>query len=466
MPRFVPTAVLAALIAACATPPPMPPSSLPLPAGPAAAAPATSGPLTVPDAVALALARNPDLAAAAARIAAAEGEVAVARTYFSPRIGVSVGYTQSTDPVFVFSSRLRQRDLRMAADFNDPGSYGNARASLEAAWLLADGGRREARVNMAQLAALVERGGRAALMNELKASVISTCLAVFEAREHTRVARESVRLVEEQERIARSRFEAGSSQRSDVLTVEVRLAEAKEGVVRAENAGLRALSALRFLAGVPAGEPFELAEAPGFRVPPVTEEDPLATARANRPEVSRARRAVDLATAEVGLREADRRPTVSVFGSWDFDDRKGAFDGGEDSRTGGVRFDLPVFEGYRSAAEVSAAQARVREAEENVRRAVLAVEADVRQADLSLREAQERVRVSEKAEELAVEALALIRARYEGGTATITEYLDAEVALTGARARKVNARYEVERATADLRRALGICRAGAEEGGQ
>ena len=55
-----------------------------------------------------------------------------------------------------------------------------------------------------------------------------------------------------------------------------------------------------------------------------------------------------------------------------------------------------------------------------------------------------------------------VSARYDverATAATITEYLDAEVALTGARVRNVSARYDVERATADLRRALGICRA-------
>ena len=84
-------------------------------------------------------------------------------------------------------------------------------------------------------------------------------------------------------------------------------------------------------------------------------------------------------------------------------------------------------------------------------------------ASLRLTEARNRVEVSEKSAEQADEALRLIRVRYENGAATITEYLDAEVRLTGARVRDVAARYDIERATADLRRALGVCRAGLSE---
>jgi outer membrane protein TolC len=461
----VATALVALSLLACAIPPPVesPPVSLVLtaPAAPDGGAP--PAPLAVPDAVMLALKRNPDLAAAAARIAASEEAIRVAAASFRPRIGLSGGYTHTTDPVQVFMYRLRQRELSMNGDFNHPGAHGNARASVEASWLLFDGGRRVAGERLAQLNALVEQGERAAIANELKAAVISTCLAVYEAREYAKVSEKSVELVTDQIRIAKSRFDAGSAQRSDLLSVEVRLAEAREEVVRATNAGERALTALRGLIGMRASEPLELADAPGFRVPPVLEENRIETALKNRPEVAQTLRGVDMAQTGVALKEADRNLLVSLFGSWDFDERDGTFGGNRESRTGGVRVDIPVFEGGRTDAEVAMAKALVRESRERFRGIVLMVEADVRRAELDLSEAEERVRVSEKSVEQAEEALSMVRARYESGSALITEYLDAETALTGARVRRVASRYRVERATADLRRAMGICKAGAQD---
>ncbi|MCU0725475.1 MAG: TolC family protein [Planctomycetes bacterium] len=465
MSRVIPVfAVL--LLLACAIPPPEDPTLATLPIvrlpveEPEGAAVA---PLAVPDAVVLALKNNPGLAAAAARIAAADEAIRAVAASYLPRLGLSGGYAHTTDPVQVFMMQLRQRELRMTGDFNHPGAHGNARASVEASWLLFDGGRRSAGERMAQLNSLVEQGERAAIANELKAAVISTCLAVYEAREFSKVADKSVALVSEQLRIAESRFEAGSAQRSDVLSVEVRLAEAREEVVRARNAGERALTALRGLLGMRAVEPLVLADDPGFRVPPVLGENRIETALSSRPEVGRGMRGVEMALAGVNLKEADRRLMLSVYGSWDFDERDGTFGGNRESRTGGFRVDLPVFEGGRTDAEVAVAKARVREAKELLRSVVLMVESDVRRAELDLAEAEERVRVSEKSEERAEEALSMIRARYESGAATITEYLDAETALTGARVRGVASRYQVERATADLRRAMGICRAGTED---
>jgi outer membrane protein TolC len=436
-------------------------AEVPPPAGDGPA-PTAVGPLdlTVPAAVELAVVRNPDVAMAAARILAARAAVDEARSAWYPKLGLSLGYTHTNDPVLVFMSRLRQRQLEFGGDFNEPGDHGNLRASAELSWLVWDGGRREAGEDLARIGVRREEAGRDAVLNELKAAVIQTCIAVFESEEYTGVAEESLRLVRQQLSIARTRLDAGAAQRSDVLSVEVRQAEAEEGLVRARNAKERALTALRRLLGLRAEEEFSLVSMGGFRVPPVEETRLMETARANRPEVRHALEAVAAAEGAVVLERADRMPTISAFGSYDLDDEDVTFTLKQDSATAGVRVDLNVFEGYRSEARIAAAGARVREAREAVRKTLLAVEADVTRARLDLAEARERVRVSETSVRQAEEALNLIRSRYETGAATITEYLDAEVALTDARVRRVAARFGVERATADLRRALGICRAG------
>lgn len=415
--------------------------------------------LAVPDAVMLALEKNPDLGIGAARILAARAGVEEARSAWYPSFGLSLGYTHSNDPVFVFMQTLRQRDLTFGGDFNEPGGHGNARLSAGFDWLVWDGGRRQAGEDLARLQVNLTEDARAAVENELKAAVIRTCLAVFEAEEFIHVSEESVRLVEQQLSVAKARFAAGAAQRSDMLSVEVRQAEAKEGLVLARNSRKRGLASLRSLLGLTAAEPFTLEGRGGFHVPPVEETEHMAVARANRPEIRRAESAVVAARRGVDLAEAGRMPTVSAFGSYDLDDEHGVFTQKQDSVTGGVRVDLNVFEGYRSSARIAAAKARVTEAGEAARKTLLVVEADVTRAELALGEARERLAVSLKSEAQAEEALHLIGARYENGAATITEFLDAEVALTGARVRNVAGRYLVERATADLRRALGICRA-------
>ncbi len=463
-----PLLLLSLLLTACAGVTPRaadPPASGPAPlarkdaAGPEESPP---GPLVlgVADAVRTAVEHNPDLRVASARIEEARQGVAEARAAFYPSLSAGIGYTHTNDPVLVFMEWLRQRELNFGMDFNHPDGRGNFRASLSARWLLYDGGRRRAAEDLARFGVDLSADARAVVLNGLKAAVIETCLVVFETEEFIRVAEDSVKLVREQLKIVTSRFEAGAARRSDVLSVEVRLAEAREALVKARNARERALNGLRGLLGLSASEPFRLAEGKGFHVPPVDEKDLLATARAHRPEIRRAARAVRAARREVELEATGTSPTVSAFGSYDLDDQSGTFTGRQDSATGGIRVDVPIFSGFSTRARVARARARLLAAEAEERKAILAVETDVKNARLALAEARERLTVSEKSTERAEEALSLIRARYESGAATITEYLDAEVALTGARVRKVAARYDVERATAELRRALGICRAG------
>lgn len=417
--------------------------------------------LSVAEAVAVAVERNPDLGIAAARILAAESAVMEARSAWYPRVGLALGYTHTNDPVLVFMSKLRQRDLSFGGDFNQPGDRGNARLSAEVSWLVWDGGRRQAGEDMARQAIRIEEAARDAVLNEMKAAVIGVSLAAYESDEFIKVAEDSVKLVEQQLLIAKSRFDAGAAQRSDVLQVEVRLASARESRVRAKNAKDRAVATLRALMGLSEREPFSLRPAGAFRVPPVEAEQYFETALANRPELRRAAEAVAAAELAVTSAEAGGMPTVAAFGSYDLDDRYGGFTPKQDSALAGVRVEYEVFDGGLTRSRIETARLRVREAREMSRKTEIVIERDVSTASLDLDEARERVRVTEKSEELAVEALNLIRSRYETGAATITEYLDAEVALTEARVRKVAARFDEERATADLRRALGICRAGA-----
>ena len=59
--------------------------------------------------------------------------------------------------------------------------------------------------------------------------------------------------------IAKKRLEGGSLLKTDVLDIEVRLAQAREDLVRARNANALAVRALRNLLGIESGE-FEVAD--------------------------------------------------------------------------------------------------------------------------------------------------------------------------------------------------------------
>ena len=86
---------------------------------------------------------------------------------------------------------------------------------------------------------------------------------------------------------------------------------------------------------------------------------------------------------------------------------------------------------------------------------MLEVQLDVKTACLRVEEARSRLDVASASVTQAEETLNLVRRQFEGGTATVTRYLEAELMLTRARMRETNARYDLKKAMADTRRAMG-----------
>jgi outer membrane protein TolC len=116
---------------------------------------------------------------------------------------------------------------------------------------------------------------------------------------------------------------------------------------------------------------------------------------------------------------------------------------------------LNLFDGGRTEYDVERAAARLRELRAREQRLMLDIELDVRRSHLQLVDARQRLEVATQAIAQAGESLREIEVRYRGQAATITELIDAQVALSNARVRRANAESDVEIARAALQRAIG-----------
>src|SRR5690606_40836950 len=112
---------------------------------------------------------------------------------------------------------------------------------------------------------------------------------------------------------ASSRVAAGSGLTADVLDMEVRLAQAREDLVRARNANALSERALRNLLGLEAPEEFTVAENPPAASAP---EDNDFSRRPELIAISERERATE---ARVRQARAGYRPQLSAFGSLDYD---------------------------------------------------------------------------------------------------------------------------------------------------
>jgi outer membrane protein TolC len=278
---------------------------------------------------------------------------------------------------------------------------------------------------------------------------------LLQARDLAKVRREAVQQVEQHLKIVESRFRNETAVKSDVLTVQVRLAEVREALISANNQFELAWAVLDNVTGTTLQRrplPQQIPSAPwGDHV--AEAEVAVGEALGTRSELGALANQREAAREGVLVAEAGKRPSVDLV--TDYDVYTGDFRRGNDSFFAGLVFQLNLFDGGRTALDVRRAMARVRKLEARERRLVLDVELDVRRSYLQLNDAEERLKVTTQTIDQAQESLREIEVRYRGQTATITQLVDGQVALSNARVRHTNAQADVEIARASLERAIG-----------
>jgi outer membrane protein TolC len=406
--------------------------------------------LTLPEAMRLALEKNPDLASAQQRVNAARAALRQADAAFWPQIRVSEGYAASDNPVQAFMMTLNQRAFNLNANFNHPDNTENLNTKLLATYPLYDGGSDLAARQAARLGAEARADSSDAVRNELVFEVTRSFYTIGKARRFVSAAEAAVASMESNLNLASNRFVQGSVLKSDLLDADVRLAEARENRVLARNALAISESIFRNVLGV--GETGNVtAVEVEFRAPPDAMTGPLDVSR--RPELLAVQKTVAAAERQVRTAVGGHLPRVNAFASYDLDSADTRRF--EDSWIAGVNVELDVFDGFLTRGKVAEARANLDAAREELRRTELALQLEAKEAQLNLQEAAARLETSGRAVSQAEESVQITKERYGNGLALLTQLLDAETALTSARQRRAAAEADCEIARAALDKALG-----------
>jgi outer membrane protein len=419
---------------------------------------ATSGPLDLGAALRLVQERNPDLAAAAAQVEAAAAGLRAAGAALRPRLSVDVGWLRSDAPSAALFKSIDAHVFAPTTDFNDPGWITNTEVGATLTQNLFDGGRDRALRRAAATGLEARRAQLDAVRNGLAAAAVAAWLEVHAARELAAADDASVRTVEAQVGELRTRVEGGAALRSDLLSLEVRLAEARERRLRTGLGERLALAALRGLLAWDPGQPLELAERGTEDLAgavPASLEDARALALEQRPELAATRQAVAGARATLEAAGRSRLPRLDLLArAWGAEDDT-SLDLNESNATLMLTLGFDLVDGGARRAGVAAARAHLREALARDRRAWLDVALDVETSWVRLEEARARLDVARQSIGASEETLALVERQFQGGSATVTRYLEAEAARTQVRTAEIRARLDLDRARIDLDRSMG-----------
>ena len=423
-------------------------------AGPLRQAP--KGALPLDQAVRIALQGNPDVETALARIRQAHAAIDEAGAAFWPTLSLYGEYLQGDAPSTYLFKTIDQRMLPPGVNFNDPGWFENYEVGLHARVNLFRGGRDLLRRRMAETGLHIHELDRQSIENALVESVIHAYFQALAGRDYVKIAEQSLCTVEEQKRVLEVRYRAGGALRSDLLSLEVRVAQAKEELVRARNNHALSLVALAILLSLDPDTPLDLeGEQELSPLFPQDYASGLAQALADRPELKKARHQVVRSYLALDMARSEYLPTLEAHAKYYMDDADARFNTSRDNWVAGIILNWDVFTGFSTRAKADQARGVLEEMLARDRKATQAVQLDVKAAYLGLTEARARIEVTRAAVAQAEESLSLVKKEYEGGSATITRYLEAELALTRARIRERAAYYDKEKSLASIGRGIG-----------
>lgn len=408
--------------------------------------------VTLDECIVATLRNNPDVRAATERVQAARAAIKEAQSAYYPMLGSSATYARTDNPPQAFMMMLNQRSVSLQSDFNNPPDTDNLALSLGVKYRLYDFGRRGLDNAMAKAGAEVSRLVLQGLQNDLIHQVTRGYHSVLQAGAFVTVQEESVKTFLESLRVANERLKAGGAVKTDVLNLEVQLAQAKEDLIRARNGVKLSLAALNTAIGTNLADSASMdakIDPPGVK-PPDSEDMSVIQ---NRPELQAARKGAEI--QQTALRKARREylPTINAFGSMDWNsDVSTEF---EHSYMVGAAAEVDLFDGFRRSAAVSGASARQRAAGAEAEKAANNLRLDLISASIQAGEAWERLDVIRKSIENAEESLRITQQRYQQGAADLPELLTAQMGLTGTRTRNVAALYDYLTALSNLERAKG-----------
>lgn len=393
--------------------------------------------LTLEKALDIAFACHPGVAQAQFALAAATTQVTQAKASYWPTVESSAGYSRKTE------NSSASRGNNQSSD-----AYS---ASLGVNLTVYDFGRTPAAVrqSVARVVAAAEnlRATRSDIAYQVRTAFYDMC----QSHELLVVAEEAVNQFRQHLEQVRTLAEFGSRIRYDVLKAEVDLGNAQLDLINARATEANARDKLNRNLG--------LAENPGFRIAPdnlreqTYDADKLMDAiRRRHPALMALRAQERLASAAVDAAIADLYPSLKVGGSV-------SWSGGQLPLVwnwlASAQSALELFSAGRktarieeTVAELRAARARVAEREQQLYQEMALA---LRTSDVE----RQRLSLTELIRNAATASLELIRERYRQGKAAALEVTDAQVALTRVQADQVKARFEYQKALAQLIHATG-----------
>ncbi|MFZ2727779.1 MAG: TolC family protein [Methylococcaceae bacterium] len=417
-----------------------------------------TAPLSLADMLDYALANNPELAMMQTRIEQAQTQLTTTLSSYYPNIKLGVSYQYSDNPAEAFAMIIAQRRLNFnGMDFNHPSGVNNFRPQISASYSLFRGGQDYHSNEAAKLGIEATQLEKSAVRNQLINSITTTYYAQLAAQAEQEVTLRAIEAVQSELNQSELKYQAGTVLKSDVLSLQVQLAQAKEEQLQAANSIELAKSLLKTLLGLSANDSLIIKDSLNQALPKnnVSFTELLNQAITQHPQLKAAEQKVAIARQQLAAAKGAYLPRADAMLAYGSNSQDFEFNSNKDNVSVGVQVEVDVFNGFATQAKVKKAEQEVLATQQALTQTRLSIENEVKTAQLKLQDALNRAEVASVGVQAAEEALRLVSEQRKAGVVTVTRYLEAEVARDKAHNREINARFDALRAQADVKQAIG-----------
>jgi len=406
------------------------------------------------DLVVRALAANPNVDVAGARLRQARASLISARSSLFPTLSTS-------------GSASRSEQVAGGGSIIDPttgvvysrsqGGQTSFRAGLDAAYEVdLFGG-----ISRSVEAARADVGGAVASLHSAQLSVAadtaSNYISARSAQARLAIARSNLAYQDETVEIVGWRVQAGLVSSLDLEQARALRAQTAASIPALETSYTSAVNAIAILLGQAPGAVTALID-PVKPIPLAPDGIPTglpADLLTRRPDVVSAERSLAAATARIGVAEADLYPALRLTGSLT---GSGASLGGIDDSVIGTllaSISAPIFQGGQIRAQIESAKGDADAAFGTYRQTVLTALGEVENALTSNTNSRRREVELVRAEEASRNATLYARSQYRAGLIDFQQLLESERSLLSSQDSRATARADRANASVQLYRALG-----------
>jgi outer membrane protein len=409
-------------------------------------------PLSLTDALNVALVQNAAILKAKNDLEAAHGLVVQTRAVALPQVTAGGKYTDEQITL-----------LQSPPGFHYPTPHQSWNAGIQISQAIYEGGKLVAAIRAAdatkQQAVAIYRTAVADALLNVRLAYYDVLLAA----QQITVREASVKLLQKELEDQQNRYDAGTVPHFNVLRAEVSVANERPFLIQARNNYRISKNNLANLLGYNLPReiwediPFNLTD--GLDTAPfaVNLPDAIQQALGSRTELIAARQSIELQKLNVVSAKSGFKPTVSVFAGYNWLNSSFSTDVGEklDGWNAGAQLTWNIFDGALTVGKISQANALYQKSKTDLDDQSRQIELAVRTAYSDFIQAKETLESQQKVQEQAEEALREANARAEAGTGTQLDVLDAETSLTQARTTQITAQHDYAAARAKLERAIG-----------